>query len=168
MENREFEHLVPWRLPKSYYGATWENWFVVMDRNRDSDIMTSHVFEGVFQELEKLDTEVEDGESSVQIVRENHFLCGWVEWIGIHGSNTQALERAESLMERVGNGWIPNEDEYYLKVMEESQNYWKWCSLRERINLCHEAHVTCFAARHDELPFIGNLEQVIANKVERG
>lgn len=131
-----FEFLEKWMWPDCYMGATWENWFVVYYRNRDSDLLTESNFEEIQKALEPLQSDIEDeGEEmkSVQTIRENHWAVGWVEWIGIHQSNTAALEEAERLLERIDCYPVLNEDAFSAKEWAEYERSWKDYGSREFI-----------------------------------
>jgi hypothetical protein len=36
--------------------------------------------------------------------------------------------------------------------LEEAADYWRYCSIRERVDLCRKAGVSPFRARHDDVP----------------
>ena len=68
-----------------------------------------------------------DGDSSVQIIRENHWAVGWVEWIAIHSSNTAALEKARELCNRANDYPVLDEDDFSRREDEECDQTWSKC-----------------------------------------
>jgi hypothetical protein len=81
-------NLKKWTLPPSYVGAVWPEYYVFLGRTRDSDCLTESNFacglEGIGGETD-----------TVIVVSENHWACGWVEWIAIHESDEAALRLAD-------------------------------------------------------------------------
>lgn len=141
-----------WKHPSNYIGATWEGWLVFLGRNRDSDLLTNHNFETARDLLQALDRE---GVKGTLVVSENHWACGWVEWIAIHPSNAAAVALAESLANDLGQYPILDEDKFSEKEHEEAQKAWSECSLSERLQLIKrygQPPVSILAARHDWIP----------------
>jgi len=85
-----------WSMPRYYHGATWEGHYVApVGRSRDSDSLELSNWQVQLEELGG-----EDGEA-VTVVRENHFLCGWVEWVAIASDAAKQLQVADRLAERL-------------------------------------------------------------------
>lgn len=130
------ENLTRWTLPRYYAGATWEGYFVApVSRNRDSDILTESNFDQQWEALSAHSADVPGvDESSPQIVREGHWLCGWVEWVAIHESNESALRAADKIAERIDRYPILNEDDFSRREDESAQKVWAECyNMKERI-----------------------------------
>jgi len=120
-----------WTLPENYSGQTWPEYYVFLGRNRDSDCLTQSNFRVA---LEKL-----GGESgTVSIVRERHFLCGWVEWIAIHKDDEVALALAEKMQEKLENCFILDENDWCELEIEEADKLWKSYNNSERIEYVKE------------------------------
>ena len=124
----------PWTRPPNYIGSTWNGWLVFLSRNRDSSLLENHNFEVALATLKPLAVDVEAEDlSSVQAVRENHFLCGWIEWIAIHSSSAAAIEAAELLEAKLENYPLLSEMEYSDKQHEAYCEAWKSYGHREFI-----------------------------------
>lgn len=134
-----------WTLPDSYAGAEWPEYFVFLGQHRDSDALTRSNFECGLEAL--------GGESeTVKVVREGHWAVGWVEWIAIHESDTEALEAADEILCALSDYPVLNEFHFSELENEEAENYWQQLPLRYRVELCQEAGISVFAARHDYIP----------------
>ena len=88
-----------WTRPECYFGASWPNWYVFMTTSRDADALTESNYRTALKLLRAVPTPAgwAHDEAPVQTVRENHWLVGWVEWIGIHEDATEAFELALAL-----------------------------------------------------------------------
>lgn len=86
-------------------------------------------------------------------VSENHWACGWVEWIAIHPSNTRAVECAKQICRALDNYPILNEIAYYAAEGEARMEAWRDLSIRDRIELINRrGNVSILAARRDWPP----------------
>lgn len=65
--------------------------------------------------------------ATVQVVSENHWACGWIEWIAIHGSDEAALREADRLMAKLDNYPVLNEDDWSRREDESAQTIWRDC-----------------------------------------
>lgn len=120
-----YEHLKLWEHPKNYFGATWEGWYVVLGHNRDSDLLTESNWSQFRDRLLPLQEELPNDEGqSVRVIRENHWAVGWVEWLGVHQSNTEALALAESLREKLESYPVLNEEHW--SALEEKAYDESW------------------------------------------
>ena len=114
-----------WKMPKCYVGATWEGWFVFLWQNRDSDCLTRSNFQCAMERLKPLSTDLETEEMpSVQIVSENHWAVGWVEWIAIHESNAPAVAEAEAMLEKLEGYPVLNETHWSEMEFNEYLEAW--------------------------------------------
>lgn len=144
----------PWIRPSSYLGATWEGWLVFLSRNRDSDLLTNHNFETAFAALDKVsaDHPTEDTRT-VQIVSENHWACGWVEWIAVHPSNADAVALANDLADALDDYPILDEYSFSDKQWEAMCESWADLSVRDRCELIkRRGDCSIFAARRSTPP----------------
>lgn len=136
-------HLHLWERPGSYYGATWEGYFVFLGQNRESCSLTRSNFQCALAAIggETAAIETEDGEEiyPVTVVREGHWACGWIEWIAIHESNAAALEIADRIAEKLDSYPVVNEDHFSELEDSEAQSVWKDCyNEAERIRYMRE------------------------------
>jgi len=149
------EYLKLWSHPSNYLGATWEGWYCFLAKGRDSDCLERSNFRVGYDAIKDLAVDVVDGEdelSGVTINRERHWACGWIEWIAIHYSNTEALEAADDMARRLEQYPILDEEDWSNLEWDEAASYWEGCSISERVEWCQRYRVSVFAARRDELP----------------
>jgi len=144
-----------WVMPRDYFGAEWPEWYSAgFGRSRDSDAIEESNFEVALKTLEALRADSPDGEeTTVQVVRENHWAVGWVEWIAIHESNIQAYQKAIELCEKANDYVVLDEDHFSNLEYERAVRFWDCLSLPEKVDMCQECGVSIFAARRNyDLP----------------
>lgn len=124
------EHLVKWERPRYYAGAYWPDHYVFLTQNRDSDCLERSNFavaaEALLNIPEPADWPHED-ETPVQVVREGHFLCGWVEWIAIHQDAAEHLKAADEMQARLENYPVLNEEHWSEVERQEADEVWANC-----------------------------------------
>lgn len=138
------EHLERWKLPRDYFGAEWPEYYSAgVGRSRDSDCGEESNFHAMLQGL--------GGESAtVQVVRESHFLCGWVEWIAIHESDEKALRAADAMKASLEDYPILDEEDHSRREWEECERVWSDCyTVRERVRYLRDR---CRIRRPDFIP----------------
>jgi hypothetical protein len=130
-------HLKRWAMPRDYFGASWPNHYSAgVGQSRDSDCLEQSNFTVMLAEL--------GGESDVvTVVRESHWLVGWVEWIAIEADGTpesdKALKTADRLKARLADYPILDEDDLCEREIEEANATWTNCySPQERIRYIRE------------------------------
>lgn len=113
--------LTKWTRPNYYIGETWEDYYLSgFDHHRDSDCLQESNFVTALRAL--------GGESeTVLVVRERHWLVGWVEWIAIHESDTKAISIAEELCQRRRDYPALDEDDWSAREYEAAQQIWQDC-----------------------------------------
>lgn len=139
------QHLKLWTRPDHYAGEVWPGYYVFLSQHRDSDSLTRSNF---LCGLEAIGGESE----TVQVVREGHWAVGWVEWIAIHQDDERALEAADEVARRLEGYPVVNEDHWGQMEWEEAQDYWASLPLSERVDMCRDAGLSIFAARHPYIP----------------
>lgn len=107
------KNLEKWTFPSSYFGATHYESYVFLGQNRDSDVLTRFNFQYA---LEKLGGESE----TVEVIRNGHWACGWIEFIAIHESDVRALQLADSMMDDLDS--YPVLDDCGFSQMEHDEN----------------------------------------------
>lgn len=122
-----------WKRPANYIGAEWWNWYSAgFGQHRDSDALERANFQAAWDRL-KSDREVAD-RPSVQIVHEQHWAVGWIEWIAIHESDSVALAIARDLCAKVEDYSILDESLFSRIEDDDCAETWANCySPRERI-----------------------------------
>lgn len=133
--DNQYPHLEHWTLPAYYIGAHWDGWYGAgVGQSRDSEALERANFDAMRKALEALPEVEVNGMAGVQVVRESHWACGWVEWIAIHESNTAALELAESIMARLEDYPVIDEGLWSQYEDADCRQTWENCyDTRERI-----------------------------------
>ena len=143
------ENLKRWTRPECFikwadHWAYTDECFVFLGRHRESDLLTEVNFRVALDAL--------GGESdTVQIIREGHSLVGWIEWIAIHESDSEALRKADDIVAALSDYPVLSESALSEAEIEAAEDYWSDSSMPGRIDLCREAGVSIFAARSDAL-----------------
>lgn len=131
------KNLERWKLPKDYGGAHWPEYYSAgVGQHRDSDCAEQSNFDAMLQLL--------GGESdTVHVVRENHWVVGWVEWIAIYHLDSKALQVADDAVGRLEDYPILDEEDHSRREWEEVERVWSDCySQRERIRYLRERRAT--------------------------
>lgn len=103
-----------------------EGWYIVLGRNRDSDILSESNFDAA---LKSLGGEGED----VQVHRFGHWACGWYELILVR-PDSKAFEIAEEIESALADYPVLDDDDFSMREMEEADRIWRDCySVKERI-----------------------------------
>jgi len=133
----EPKNLKRWTLPEHYFGATWPNHYGAgVGHSRDSDALEESNFVCMLREL--------GGESDViTLVRESHWLVGWVEWIAIEADGSdesdKALRIADEIKDKLKD--YPVLDEEHLSNLEQEHADQTWANCfdwQERIEYIRE------------------------------
>ena len=149
-----------WQRPRDWSGQEWNGYYVFLCRDRDSGELDNSNFETAHNALHELPayTALDSNREfylSRYIVRESHWLCGWIEWIAIHGGDTLALQAAEEMADRMERYAVLDENDYTARELEHAARWWYRAGLRERIRAIGDysnGEESIFAARRDELP----------------
>lgn len=135
----------PWTLPESYFGATWDGYHSSgFGQHRDSDHLEQSNFACVWEALKDFE--------GVQIVRENHWAVGWVEWIAIPSTCEKALEVARNLCEQANDYPALDEMDWSDREWEDVCDTWEQASIRDRLEYLEGTRISIFAARRDTFP----------------
>lgn len=130
------------KMPDSrpnYMGKEWPDYYRFLSRNRDSDALTESNFRCALKAIGGETGEDDNGISMVTVVRENHWACGWIEWIAIHQTATEALKKADEIAAKLENHPVVNEDDWSELEHEQADDVWKRCySMKERIDYIRE------------------------------
>lgn len=161
----KYAHLTPWTRPANYLGAEWHGWYLAYGRNRDSDILTNSNFDGILAALKELpDQDDGEGNSTLQVVCENHWACGWVEWIAIHESDAARLGLADELRWKLEDYSVLDEYDFSQREYEAYQEAWQdWgesdfrSALKTQFNLSDTASDLLYEYRDELQPFYESL-----------
>ena len=107
-----------WTLPHFYSGEHWDGWMVAgSTRTRDSDCLEESNFHTTVKML--------GGESDdVQIVREGHWACGWVEWIAVKGDSVAKLADIDQRLESYP---ILDDEDFSQREDDACKLVWETC-----------------------------------------
>ena len=109
-----------WKHPENYYGERWDGFYVFLSQTRDSEALTRSNFECGLGLIKNV------GEQGIAVAHERHWACGWVETILIPQENTEALEVAQKILDKLDCYPIINEEHYYeLEYLEQDYEDWK-------------------------------------------
>ena len=117
-----------WTMPDSYFGETWYDYYVGPSRHRDSDDLTESNFHTALKDLG--DDEGEETET-VFVVREGHFLVGWVEWIAVHKDDEAAVAKLTEIEAALEQYPVLDEEDWSEREMESANEVWSNCYDRE-------------------------------------
>jgi len=150
-------HLNLWKLPKYCVGETFENYYVVMGRHRDSDLLD----ESNWERAETMLTDVllahatngqaagEDGPEMLKIARASHWAVGWCETMLVHKDAPEALLReADKIVCALANYPVLDESDFCQREEEAAQSWWAECGTHNRILMLKQCGLSIFAAKH--------------------
>jgi hypothetical protein len=122
-----------------------QEYWVLLSRNRDSDLLSESNFKKVLESL--------GGESdTVQIHRFGHWACGWYELLLVHPYLT---ERAEEICDALNSYPVWDEEDLSERELDESIRIWKHSDLKDRLHYlkyCSDHSDSIFVIRRNELP----------------
>ena len=103
-----------WSRSENYIGETYYDYYVLLYRTRDSELVEESNFWSALKAL--------NGESNtVKIVRAKHWLCGWVEMILIHESDKESIDKGNEIKKALENYPILDEDDFYERESERRE-----------------------------------------------
>jgi len=101
-----------WSRVENYIGESYNDYYVLLSRHRDSGLVEESNFQSALKALNgKSDT--------VKIIRAKHWAVGWIEVILIHESDKEAIEKGIEIEKSLENYPILNEDDFYEMVTEK-------------------------------------------------
>lgn len=143
MTTTEYPFLKRWSYPSNYMGASWDNYYSAgVGQSRDSKPLERANFAAMLGALggernhPTLEDPTDEGTalSLIRVVRENHWAVGWVEWIAIHESATDALEIANRIMEKLDGYPVIDEELWSRYEDNEAQDVWRDCyNVKDRV-----------------------------------
>jgi len=136
--NYKPENLKLWEIPNNYFGEYWPDYYVYLGQTRDSDCLERSNFECGLLEIGGEKTDDNDLEL-VLIVRENHWACGWVQWIAIHKTAIEQLKRADEIIAAIELYPVLDDEHFSELEQTEANEVWANCyDWRERIQYIRE------------------------------
>lgn len=124
------EHLKRWTLPHCYIGEHWDYYYSSgVGQSRDSDALERANFDAMLKALNQT-KEPEGWEHDFvpfQVVRENHWAVGWVEWIAIHESAVEALKIADRIKGALEDYPVVDEQLWSEYEQSDADETWRNC-----------------------------------------
>lgn len=155
-------NLKKWERSNNYMGENWSGWYMLLSQTRDSEPLERSNFavaRDIMRQFDEQEVPGSDiGECSVQVASFGHWGCGWMECIMIHESNAAALEKASELLERLDDYPVLNEEHFSQLEYEQACETWKGLLLSDRVELCQKFDISVFAARHEELSKVNDID----------
>ncbi len=110
------KNLDAWTRPGSYMGAEWPEMFVFIGQNRDSSCLDRSNFEVAQARLGEIPepTDWPHDSQPWTVIRERHWACGWIEWIGIHRDAAEHLKAADEMAGEMQDCPVLDEDKLIL------------------------------------------------------
>lgn len=146
------EHLTKWTSADPATGSTdnycgetpCDHYVGPVSVNRESRCLERANWEVVSKELESLGGEIH---------RFGHWAVGWYELVLISDTAEDCLQRADYWAEKLDNYPVADETVWSEMEYEEAYRYWEAMGISSRVQLCTEAGISIFAARHvDVIP----------------
>ena len=101
-----------WSRSENYIGESYNDYYVLLSRNRDSGLVEKSNFQSALKAL--------NGESdTVKVVRSSHWLCGWIEMILIHESDKESIDKGNEIEKALDNYPILDEDSFSEMLTEK-------------------------------------------------
>lgn len=134
------KHLNRWKHPSNYIGASWPEYYVFLSRHRDSDALQRANFDAGLAAIGGDGKFLPDDETpAVNVVTENHWAVGWVQWIAIHEAEETALRIADDIAAKLEDYPVVNEELWSEYETAEANEVWANCyNIRERIAYIRE------------------------------
>ena len=101
------------------FGPDYSGWYVLYARGRDFGALVDSNFVFCCNAL-GIDADGSEKDTPTRkVIRVSHWLVGWVEWVGFHKSDTEAMDIAQGIIKSLSEypvldeeGYSSLEDEY--------------------------------------------------------
>ena len=101
-----------WKRTDNYIGETYNDYYVLLSRHRDSGLVEESNFWSALKML--------NGESdTVKIIRFRHWAVGWIETILIHESDKVSVDKGFEIEKALESYPILDEDDFYERESEK-------------------------------------------------
>ncbi len=101
-----------WSRTENYNGESYNDYYVLLSRHRDSGLVEESNFQSALKAL--------NGESdTVKVIRAKHWAVGWVEMILIHESDTKSVNKGNEIEKALESYPILDEDAFGEMVLEK-------------------------------------------------
>ena len=154
-----------WTTPKHYAGYDPVGEYCIITVTRDSGLLDESNWHCVKADLLQV-AERAGVPESVYTWRASHWACGWVEYLMVKPDAPQAvLQKADEILNALADYPVYNEEDWSDREYNAIDQYWRECSLSERIQLCTWSNASIFAARHSYYPeeVFDHIRDIVSN-----
>ena len=103
-----------WERADNYIGESYYDYYVLLSHHRDSGLVEESNFWSALRAL--------NGESdTVKVIRAKHWAVGWVEFILIHESDKESINKGNEIEESLNNYPILDEDAFGELLSEKEK-----------------------------------------------
>ena len=160
-----------WTTPDSYFGFDPVGDYILYARHRDSTLLVESNWECIQEELESIIKELPEPETRYKkdyygedeelpsdwmyVWSAGHWAVGWVEYLMIRNDAPQELvEKADEIYHYLKHDYpIWNDEDYWERQDNAIYQFWKDCTIEERMDYCRKTQDSIFSARHeDQIP----------------
>lgn len=106
--------LEEWKYPRDYFGESFEGYYIVAGRHRDSDHLQNSNFDVA---LEMLGGEDED--AGVIVARSNHWAVGWIEELLVSKDAPDKIAIAEEIERKLEDYPLLDDEDFSRREYEE-------------------------------------------------
>ena len=115
-----------WTMPRYYFGATWEEYYVVTGRHRDSSLLDNSNYEITLARLKAEASKLnwlDDDNPALVDPHESHWAVGWVEWIGVHKDCRSLIDMAEDILDQLDDYPVLDEEDWSKRQYEAFETF---------------------------------------------
>ena len=155
------EHLQEnaWKHPECYGGFSPDGDYLILSRNRDSDLLSESNWNCACKSLgaeafdSGRDAEAFAERPNVYHWRAGHWACGWVEYLMVRADAPDDVQDAAGeIVCSLADYPVLNEDDFSEREFNAACEAWERYNLADRVDLCQRAGISIFAARRDDMP----------------
>lgn len=100
-----------WTRPNSYMGPDHNDTIAIIGRSRDSELLEQSNFDVALERL--------GGESKhVEVVRDSHWACGWIEQIRVSKTHKPTLKIALDILNSLADYSVLDDGDYFERERE--------------------------------------------------
>ena len=101
-----------WSRSENYIGESYNDYYVLLSHHRDSGLVEESNFQSALKAL--------NGESdTVKVIRSSHWAVGWIEFILIHESDKESIDKGNEIEKVLDNYPILDEDSFSEMLTEK-------------------------------------------------
>lgn len=117
-------------------------------RHRDSELLSQSNWDFIVRNI----TAIDPDQKHWEILQCSHSLVGWMDHLIFDTHYEPIVELLFELYNDERDYPVLDEMDYSERQYNTIYDYWKDCSLDERIDLCKDTGISIFVARKDDIP----------------